>query len=56
MVLILDGLDSEMGACARKEQSLLLDLRKAFDQIENSYKLNFFIKKTFFPSFMRNMF
>jgi len=31
MVLILDGLDSEMGACARKEQSLLFDLFKAFD-------------------------
>ena len=38
MVLILDGLDSEMGACARKEQSLLLDLFKAFDQIESDLK------------------
>ena len=40
MVLILDG-NSEIGAHVTKEQSLLLDLFKAFDQIKKSRIYNF---------------
>ena len=39
MVLIIDG-NSEIGAHG-KEQSLLFDLLKEFDQIESSQKLDF---------------
>ena len=40
--------------CAPREQSLLFDLFKAFDQIASSY--NFFSPKSFFSSCSGNMF
>ena len=42
MVLILDG-NLEINRCARKEQSLLFDLFKAFDQIESSLRKTYFL-------------
>ena len=49
MVLILDGLDSEMGACARKAQSLLLGLSETYEHREQS-KIRFFCsEKTYCP-------
>ena len=42
--------------CARKEQSLLFDLFKAFDLFEKSHKSSFFSENTCFPFCVRNMF
>ena len=41
---------------ARKALSLLFDLFKAFDYIENSHKSNTFIRKDQFSCCVRNMF
>ena len=46
MVFILDG--NSRNSCARKEQTLLFDLLKAFDETECSHKSDFFLRKGFF--------
>ena len=38
-----------------KEQSLLFDLFKAFDQIDNSHKLDFLYQKYYFPACVHNL-
>ena len=47
MILLLDG-NSELGK--RKEQSVFLDLLKAFDKIMRNHISDFFLsKKSYFP-------
>ena len=41
---------------AHKEQSLLFNLLKAFDNIEGSHKSDFFSNKTYYPSCVSQMF
>ena len=40
---------------ARKEQSLLFDLYKAFDQFESRHKSGILPENTYFPSCARNI-
>ena len=53
MVLTLDG-NSETGAHVGSNLCYLICLRHFF--IESNHKYDFFPEKTFFPSFVRNMF
>ena len=39
--------------CARKDKSLLFDILMEFDEIENSHKLDIFIRKKKLFSFIR---
>ena len=50
MVLTLDG--NYRNKSAREEQSLLLDLIKAFDVMENRNKSDFYNEKTFCSFFL----